>query len=85
MRLLSVSLTFSDVSIQRVVLRWRESVINRVRSKGVRAVSIESRDFFPTEDRRKVKCSLRVGRLGDVLGSLESLDIKESQELPVVR
>src|SRR6266436_9199823 len=39
----------------------------------------ESRDFFPAEDRRKVKCSFRIGRLGDAPGFLESLDVEESQ------
>src|SRR5712664_51507 len=39
----------------------------------------ESRDFFPAEDRRKVKCSLRIGCLGDAPGFLESFDVEESQ------
>src|SRR3981081_907149 len=39
----------------------------------------ELRDFFPAEDRRKVKCSFRIGRLGDAPGFLESLDVEESQ------
>jgi hypothetical protein len=38
----------------------------------------ESRDFLPAEDRRKVKCSFRIGRLGDAPGFLESFDIEES-------
>src|SRR5438876_6970552 len=39
----------------------------------------ESRDFFPAEDRREVKCSLRIGCLGDAPGFLESFDVEESQ------
>src|SRR5271169_4326010 len=45
----------------------------------------ESRDFFPAEDRRKVKCSFRIGRLGDAPGFLESFDVEESQSCQSLR
>jgi hypothetical protein len=45
----------------------------------------ESRDFFPAEDRRKVKCFFRVGRLGDAPGFLGSLDVEESQSCQSLR
>src|SRR5438309_4383813 len=32
----------------------------------------ESRDFFPAEDRRKVKCSLRIGRSEEHTSELQS-------------
>ena len=39
----------------------------------------ESRDFFLAQDRRKVKCSFRIGSLGDAPGLFESLDVEETQ------
>src|ERR1700730_16917932 len=45
----------------------------------------ESRDFFPAEDRRKVKCSFRIGRLGDAPGFLESFAVEESQSCQSLR
>src|SRR5258708_19807821 len=45
----------------------------------------ESRDLFPAEDRRKVKCSFRIGRLGDAPGFLESFDVEESQSCQSLR
>src|ERR1700720_4819412 len=45
----------------------------------------ESRDFFPTEDRRKVKPFFRIGRLGDAPGFLESFDVEESESCQSLR
>src|SRR5207253_11104267 len=45
----------------------------------------ESLEFFPAEDRRKVKCFFRVGRLRDAPGFLESLDVEESQSCQSLR
>jgi len=45
----------------------------------------ESRDFFPAEDRRKVKPFFRIGRLGDAPGFLESFDVEESQSCQSLR
>src|ERR1700722_11516147 len=42
-------------------------------------------DVFPAEDRRKVKCSFRIGRLGDAPGFLESFDVEESQSCQSLR
>jgi WD40-like Beta Propeller Repeat len=45
----------------------------------------ESRDFFSAEDRRKVNCSFRIGRLDDAPGFLESFDVEESQSCQSLR
>src|ERR1700747_1442118 len=45
----------------------------------------ESRDFFPAEDRRKVKPFFRIGRLGDAPGFLESFAVEESQSCQSLR
>src|SRR5271170_4515862 len=39
----------------------------------------ESRDFFLAQDRRKVRCSFRIGSLGDAPGLFESLDVEKPQ------
>ncbi len=44
----------------------------------------ELRDFFLAENRRQVKCSFRIGRLGDAPGFLECLDVEESQSRQIV-
>src|ERR1700731_2479443 len=45
----------------------------------------ESCDFFLAQNRRKVKCSFRVGSLGDAPGLLESLGIEKSQSRQMLR
>src|ERR1700730_1711197 len=45
----------------------------------------ESCDFFLAQDRRKVKCSFRVGSLGDAPGFLESLGIEKPESRQMLR
>src|SRR6266704_3546235 len=45
----------------------------------------ESRDFFLAEDRRKVKCSFRIGRFGHAPGFLENFAVEESQSCQSLR
>src|SRR5258708_10723358 len=44
----------------------------------------ELRDFFLTQDRRKVQCSFRIGSLGDAPGLFESLDVEKPQRREAV-
>src|SRR6266478_9947826 len=44
----------------------------------------ESRDFFLAQDRRKVKCSFRIGGLGNTPGFFESLDVEKPQRREAV-
>src|SRR6202162_1510868 len=45
----------------------------------------ESRDFFPAEDRRKVKSFFGIGRLRDAPGFLECLDVEKTQSCQSLR
>ena len=45
----------------------------------------ESRDFFRTQDRRKMKWSFRIGSLGDAPGLFESLGVEKSQSREMSR
>ncbi len=45
----------------------------------------ESRDFFLAQDRRKMKCSFRIGSLGDAPALLERLGVEKTQSRQVVR
>src|SRR5260221_7331231 len=42
------------------------------------------RDFLLAQDRRKVQCSFRIGRLGDAPGLFESLDVEKPQRREAV-
>ena len=78
MRLLSMSLTFKCVNS---AFRHSGGVERHQQNAMVgseRRID-ELRDFFLAQDRRKVKCSFRIGSLGDAPGLLESLGVEEPQ------
>ena len=77
----SFAIDVADFQVGQLSASYSGGVEGHQQSAMIRSQSCvdKPRDFFPAEDRRKVKGSFRIGSLGDAPGFLESFDVEESQ------